>query len=180
MFEYFTRFTCFTRFKLITCYICRFLDQDMDVLDSLLATVTHPYFKMKPILPEKREMIKQELIKEAENCVTVAQDNVEIDEPKDKYFKWSFNAAEEDTESESSTNKTSIEVLQYLDDKSRGLPMLNKYPTIKKLFIKFNTPLLSSAPVERLFSFGSIILQGRRGRLTDQNFEKLILLKANM
>ena len=33
----------------------------------------------------------------------------------------------------------------------------------------------SSALYERLFSFGSIIPQGRRGRLTDENLEKLIV-----
>ena len=33
--------------------------------------------------------------------------------------------------------------------------------------------------LERLFSFGSIILQGQRGCLADKNFEKLILLKSD-
>ena len=76
-------------------------------------------------------------------------------------------------------NLTSIEVLQYLEDPNTNLESLHRYPKIKSVFLKFNTSLTSSAPVERLFSFASIILQGRRGRVTDKNFEKLTLLKAN-
>ena len=40
-----------------------YLQQDfMVVKDALLATISHPYFKLKPILKEKRDALKQELI----------------------------------------------------------------------------------------------------------------------
>jgi hypothetical protein len=48
------------------------------------------------------------------------------------------------------------------------------------LFNKYNTPLPSSAAVERLFSFGSDILRAKRSSLTADNFEKLVFLKGNM
>ena len=34
----------------------------MVVKDALLATISHPYFKLKPILNKKRDALKQELI----------------------------------------------------------------------------------------------------------------------
>ena len=45
--------------------------------------------------------------------------------------------------------------------------------------MKYNTPLPTSAPVERHFSYGGIILSPKRRRLTDERFEMLALLKAN-
>ena len=46
-------------------------------------------------------------------------------------------------------------------------------------FIKYNTVIPSSAPVERLFSIASLILSPKRFCLADDFFEKLIFLKTN-
>ena len=57
--------------------------------------------------------------------------------------------------------------------------MLNKYPNVKAAFAKFNTPLPSSAEVERMFSIASLPNAPRRGLLSDESFEKLLFLKIN-
>ena len=51
--------------------------------------------------------------------------------------------------------------------------------TIKDLFIKFNTPIPSSAAVERLFSTGKDVLKPKRSRLTEKDFEMLLFLRKN-
>ena len=45
--------------------------------------------------------------------------------------------------------------------------------------MKFNTPKASSARSERLFSGGKLVLETKRNRLGDENFEKLLLLNFN-
>jgi len=67
--------------------------------------------------------------------------------------------------------------VQYL--KSANMGNLHDFPRILKIFLKANTATPSSAPVERLFSIGSLILTPKRNRLTDQRFEKLLLLRYN-
>jgi len=69
------------------------------------------------------------------------------------------------------------ELEEYLNDSRTDLEMLNKYPSIKKLFIRCNTPIPSSAPVERMFSIGTLVLTPRRNRLSDLYFEHCRLLK---
>ena len=56
------------------------------------------------------------------------------------------------------TQNTQTRHLAYLNDPSTDVHMLQKHPQIKELFIKYNTVLPSSAPVERLLSTASVIL----------------------
>ncbi|XP_026821694.1 uncharacterized protein LOC113560128 [Rhopalosiphum maidis] len=62
---------------------------------------------------------------------------------------------------------------------TKKLETLNLTPTLKKVFIKYNTPLPSSAPVEHVFNIGGAILSKKGGRLSDEHFEKTMLLKCN-
>ncbi|KAG0726087.1 hypothetical protein GWK47_037316 [Chionoecetes opilio] len=48
------------------------------------------------------------------------------------------------------------------------------------LFIRYNTPLPSSAAVERLFSTAGDVLRAKRSSLEEVNFEELVFLKGNM
>ena len=47
-------------------------------------------------------------------------------------------------------------------------------------FLKYNTPLPSSAAVERMFCIGGDILRGKRSRLAGRRFEELVFLKGNL
>ena len=67
----------------------------------------------------------------------------------------------------------------YLRSQSRELLSLKNFPTIEKLFLKHNTPLPSSAAVERVFSRAAIVMGKRRTKLLDSNFEKHLLLNMN-
>ncbi|XP_069472129.1 zinc finger BED domain-containing protein 4-like isoform X2 [Ambystoma mexicanum] len=71
------------------------------------------------------------------------------------------------------------EVLEFLTDCDKSLSCLLKYPLVKQVFITHNTPLPSSAPVERLFSLGGRVLTPSKQGLGDSSFEKLVLLRFN-
>jgi len=45
-------------------------------------------------------------------------------------------------------NAIDKECINYLSDKETEMAMLSRYPTVQKVFQKFNTTLASSAPVE--------------------------------
>ena len=54
--------------------------------------------------------------------------------------------------------KKTSQIDQYLSDPRPQLTVLDNFPMIRQLFIKYNIPLPSSAPIERLFSLGGQIL----------------------
>ena len=69
------------------------------------------------------------------------------------------------------------EVDRFLKDRDTSIGMLDNYPQIKSLFVKYNTVIPTSAPVERLFSLAALILTIRRNKLSDSMLEMLIFLK---
>ena len=72
-----------------------------------------------------------------------------------------------------------ILVLFFTDNRNDYIS-LNAYPIIKNIFLKYNTPSLSSAPVERLFSFVTITSSPNANKLINKMFEQEIVLKINL
>jgi len=99
-------------------------------------------------------------------------------DPEDDFFTFAADAGHQSTQQSRSGNLL-LEYSQYLDDPATELRMLHKYPNVKALFLKYNTPIPSSAPVGHLFSFGGLIHTAKRNRLSDKMFERLLMLKAN-
>lgn len=168
---------------------------------ALIAAVTHPKFKMRwgslykgqrmldvfslqgLIIKEAKALIKQN---ESENEVLNANTT---DCRETSFFEFESDIPTTELNSANSANLNlsldldrviEFQLLQYLQDASTNLEMLDKYEYIKRLFFKFNTPLASSAPVERMFSLATFINRPRRNALTDENFENLVLAKANI
>ncbi|XP_076279910.1 uncharacterized protein LOC143208881 [Lasioglossum baleicum] len=77
-------------------------------------------------------------------------------------------------------SEASWQILHFLKEKTDNWTILDKYPAIKAIFVKQNTPLPSSVSVERLFSYATMANSPKRNRLSDENFERRVLLKANL
>lgn len=75
--------------------------------------------------------------------------------------------------------KPSLDALEYLRDKNSQITMLNSHPIVRKMYIKYNAALPSSAVVERLFSKALVIYTPRRNRLLSKTFERLLFVRHN-
>ncbi len=72
-----------------------------------------------------------------------------------------------------------MEVNCFLADQSEELQMVLAYRRIRKVFLKVNCILPTSAPSERLFSRGRLILRHNRMKISDKHFESQLLLCVN-
>ncbi|XP_050440012.1 uncharacterized protein LOC126845401 [Adelges cooleyi] len=75
-------------------------------------------------------------------------------------------------------NNANVQALSFFNNKKKELNILNKFSTIKEVFLQYNTTIPSSAAVERLFSGAIQVLTPRRNRLGDKTFEKLLCCRA--
>jgi hypothetical protein len=174
---------------------CRFksfleLSPEAEVNIAVLATMTHPYFKLRwlPVqFADQQSRLKGLLISTAKamwNGIPNICDQPSGDDTDDDYFAFA-DKCESDTQPvqgqavHEAANKCDLEVLQYLEDKNKDLSILNSYQMVKKVFIRYNAVLPSSAAVERLFSFAGMITRPHRRSMSDKTFEHLLLLKGN-
>lgn len=167
--------------------------------DAIISAVVCPQFKLRwyNVIEENLAVTKEEIkLKLMEACEEFYTEDPQIT-PERKDDLDSFFDFNESTEQLALTScsvsttatgclttthvqsKIELELLRYLNDKRKDTAMLRDYPLMQQVFLKYNTCLPSSASVERLFSFATIINAPRRHALTDENFEKLVVLKAN-
>jgi len=70
-----------------------------------------------------------------------------------------------------------VESILFLNNPSHEFEQLRKYPVLARAFVKYNTSVPLSAPVDRLFSQAGLTLTPRRNKLSHESFETLLLFK---
>ncbi|KAL4097877.1 hypothetical protein QTP88_022580 [Uroleucon formosanum] len=148
------------------------------------ALILVPKFKLNWAKPQEKIDIRQRLIDylienigEEDSVYTASQTSLVIEqhtesESEDDFLSFKVTATSGDNEN--------IQMLvdNYLSNTSIKSP--NDLPMqLKKAYFKFNTAIPSSAPVERLFSGGGHLMDKKRGKMADKNFEMTLLLKHN-
>ncbi|XP_061566628.1 uncharacterized protein LOC133454792 [Cololabis saira] len=147
--------------------------------DAVLAAVTLPKFKLRSLhgQQERKDAAKASLIAECRKLALAREQQSGTTNPTPQ------QSTEEDffsfPEDEDTYGPAESEVADYFKSVATEMDSLNQYPLIKKLSLKYNAATPSSAPVERLFSLGGLILSPKRNRLSDQKFERLLLLRYN-
>ena len=130
----------------------------------------------KQMLIDEMRLFAEEnqlVVENDDDAVQSRAEQGEASQRKDNFYDFSS-----DDEGYTSIDSVEVEAANYLST-AKDLDCLHKYPIIKSLFLKYNTTLPSSAPVERLFSLGSMVLTPKRNRLLDARFEKLLLMRYN-
>lgn len=155
-----------------------------------LAAISHPFFKLRWIPQEYQEYVSTLKSLFISACHTIGKSSAssskvlntkiqETDELTAKASRFRFDNLDNSVSTYNHEDRIQLECLKYFDDKRVDIEMLLSYPTILEVFLKFNTNLPSSAPVERTFSYAGMILGPKRSRLSDELFEALVLLKCN-
>uniref|UniRef100_A0A3P9CJ84 BED-type domain-containing protein n=1 Tax=Maylandia zebra TaxID=106582 RepID=A0A3P9CJ84_9CICH len=151
--------------------------------DALLAAVTLPKFKLRWLHDQARkDLAKARLLVECRKLLP-EQDQLQPGTSATNTTQHAGSSKEDEffsfEENEDIYATAEGEVAEYLKSGATGLDSLNHFPMIKKLSLKLNAATPSSAPVERLFSLGNLILTPKRNKLSDHKFEKLLLLRYN-
>jgi hypothetical protein len=149
----------------------------------ILASITIPAHRLRWLVkteqPAARALLLAEMVKEEalrKSTASAAQSsgnqvNADVQDDDDDFYVY------EETSAVDKSIETELDL--YLADSSKNVNSLKSFPRVLTVFLKYNTGLPSSAPVERLFSLGGQILTPRRNRLSDEHFESQLLLRAN-
>uniref|UniRef100_A0A669EP74 BED-type domain-containing protein n=2 Tax=Oreochromis niloticus TaxID=8128 RepID=A0A669EP74_ORENI len=151
----------------------------LDDKDALLAAASSPKFKLRWLRDAgRRERVKQLLTAECCTTAPLAKNPASVPSATTSSSQGEMDFFTFEAEPEEETYSAEKEVMDYLMS-GYDLQILHKFSSIKTIFLKYNTPTPSSAPVERLFSLGGLVLTPKRNRLSDRRFEKLLLMRYN-
>jgi len=142
--------------------------------ELILAAATLPQFRLRWCGDDQTKEMARNMLRHEMTSSRVTDDPADrqsSDETDDEFFAFTSLAP--------ARNDVNQELDLYLSDDCKQLDSLNRFPAVKLLFLKYNTGIPSSAPVERLFSARGQIMTSRRSRLSDEHFEMLLLLKLN-
>ncbi|KAL7302919.1 hypothetical protein TKK_0004148 [Trichogramma kaykai] len=147
---------------------------------AAVATLTHPTFKKSWV-----KCLSSEAQANVERLIQSKQQSSSIEAlPKpiaNNFFYFGKSTESTNLDKIVSLKTRSSELLRFLaEPPSESLLELNRFPKIKKLFLKYNTILPSSAPVERLFSYATMLNIPKYNKLSDSQFEKRLVYKANL
>lgn len=166
--------------------------------DLLIATALHPQFKLGVVgylNPQKKGEVKRAILSEVLRKITPVEGSGGGDVQPRVVVEDPFRYMREQIVIDSQSQSRLEEDVEKSYDGWNGLPCddssnssivsPDQFPLLhrsawKEMFIKYNTPLPSSAAVERMFSIGSDILRAKRSALTADNFEALVFIKGNL
>ena len=141
-----------------------------------VAAVSHPDKKLKWIDSEEKRKEVIDLLKKEK---TLIENNELQDLNLPKTTKTKEKTHEFSIEFDNSDNEDDIEDEIEKWVKTSKFTNWDDFPTMRKIYVKYNTALCSQALVERVFSFAKLIFGSRRGSLSDENFEKALMIKVN-
>jgi len=147
--------------------------------DAIMAAVSHPQYKLKWVPPNKRDEVTSsfvDVVDRANKLSSVQTDGAAETEIEQDDYSYGESSGDDGSNSWASAGS---QAMSYLASNDKSLDTLHLFPSVKLVFMRYNTAIPSSAAVERLFSSAGLIANPRRNRLTDSNFEKLLLLKMN-
>lgn len=152
---------------------------------AVIATLCHPIFLkfkwLSCISDSAYTKIKMlfitELTKEIKSSESLDIMSSVNSEERDNFY---FIDSDQEETKQDPKKKAELLYAHFCLEENKDLSVLNSYKAIKNMFIKYNTALPSSASVERLFSFATITNYCKANRLSDEMFEKRVVLKANL
>ncbi|VVC29757.1 Ribonuclease H-like domain [Cinara cedri] len=148
--------------------------------NAAIAAFSHPKFKKKWLnyinisFHEKFLFLFKNKVSAIHT--TTSGEDFEIEEDSSDFFY--FGSMIQNGRADSTSAE--IEVLKYFEDPRQCIESLNSYPTVKKVFLQYNTPVASSATVDRIFSFTAMSNLPNSNKLSDDLFEQKVILKSNL
>ena len=146
-----------------------------DVDEYILAAISVPRFKTKWLSNNADKEHAIHLLKNEVHKLTV-NTSEELIRNQDQAMSTSPNLLDFSSEA----NDLS-EVDEYLASKIDSFDSFKRgeFKNISKVFLKTNTPEPANVRSERLFSRGKLMFNTLRTNLSDDNFDKLLLLNCN-
>ncbi|XP_059203493.1 uncharacterized protein zgc:161969 isoform X2 [Centropristis striata] len=149
--------------------------------EAKIATATTPQFRLWWMAASDREEMCSLLATEASQidpCTIVEANtsrNLSTIESEDDFFSYGSPKPTVQIQQRGVVD----EIRKYVEGTGKSLECLQDFPRVKQLFLKYNTTLPSTAPVQRLFSQKGNLVTSQRNFLTDDYFERIQLLRYN-